>query len=349
MQALVDRRKQEVAEMVCSIRDDKMRLLREQLEIIDQEKCKVRTDCAGLQQQVEVRNITTKIGDLNEKLDMSTTLIEPRENAFMMFDVERRGGGAPEIEAVGDIGVEPGSTRRDRVGQGSGVREGYEQGDASRVEFVQAADVTDRSGGAQGRGNVYHNVEHHPLMLGDIAVPSTSQGTGGVVGMCLIARVLARFGCVRISKTFPALCSATIEHAPTVHLKSTVIVRTVDYHGNPRTSGGDPVCAEVKNDRRGDKILVTVGDNDDGTYIITFKTSTAGRHVLNITIFERCIRDAPFTLDICPHINPTAVIGRGTGSGELQFRQPVGIAVDKLTGNILVLDTGNSRIQVINK
>ena len=43
----------------------------------------VQSDCDGLQHQIEVRNITKKISDLNEKLDVSTTLSEPRENAFM--------------------------------------------------------------------------------------------------------------------------------------------------------------------------------------------------------------------------------------------------------------------------
>ena len=38
------------------------------------------------QYQIEVRNITKKISDLNEKLDMSTTLSEPRENAFIRFE-----------------------------------------------------------------------------------------------------------------------------------------------------------------------------------------------------------------------------------------------------------------------
>ena len=33
-----------------------------------------------------MRNITWKISELNEKLDMSATLVEPRENAFMAFE-----------------------------------------------------------------------------------------------------------------------------------------------------------------------------------------------------------------------------------------------------------------------
>ena len=43
-------------------------------------------ECEGLQYQVEVRNITQRIGSLSEKLDAAGTLGEPRENAFLTCD-----------------------------------------------------------------------------------------------------------------------------------------------------------------------------------------------------------------------------------------------------------------------
>jgi tripartite motif-containing protein 2/3 len=46
----------------------------------------VERECEGLQYQVEVRNITQRIGSLSEKLDAAGTLGEPRENAFLTCD-----------------------------------------------------------------------------------------------------------------------------------------------------------------------------------------------------------------------------------------------------------------------
>jgi len=105
-----------------------------------------------------VRNITSKISDLNVKLDMSATLVEPRENAFMAFEWRHNAAGAD------------------------------------------------------------------------------------------ISAALTHFGKVTISKTFPALCvaaGAALRQSIAAHLRSTVTVTTVDYHGNPRTGGGDPLTAEL--------------------------------------------------------------------------------------------------------
>lgn len=151
---ILDQRRHELVNAVQKVRDDKRRVLKEQLDIIENEKTRVQNECQGLQQQIEVRNITKKIGDLNEKLDMSSTLLEPRENAFMKFEYQHN---------------------------------------AAMLDLKQSMEV---------------------------------------------------FGRVRISKTFPALCMAKLEK-PTIHLKMTITATTVDYHGNPRVSGGDPLQAVV--------------------------------------------------------------------------------------------------------
>lgn len=46
----------------------------------------VRLSCfLGLESEMEVRHITKKIADLNERLDATSTLAEPRENAFIKY------------------------------------------------------------------------------------------------------------------------------------------------------------------------------------------------------------------------------------------------------------------------
>jgi len=252
---IVEQRKLEVIQMVRMVRDEKKRILKEQLDIIESEKHKVHADCQGLQHQVEVRNITAKIGDLNEKLDVSATLIEPRENAFMRFE--------------------------------------------SR---------------------------HNTAMLD-------------------ISNALSRFGTITISKTFPALCTVSMMPCATTHLKTVVTISTVDYHGNARTTGGDPVVANMSNNT-GDILPADLIDNNNGTYTLMFTPKTTGPHRLSVYIFDRPIKDSPFSIEVDDHINPIIKMG-STGTGQLNFKQPVNIVL-RPNGRIYILDTGNSRIKVVD-
>ena len=252
---LLDQRHGDIIHLVRRIRDDKKKVLKEQLDIIEAEKLKVQTDCEGLQQQIEVRNITKKISDLNEKLDVSTTLSEPRENAFMCFEYQHN---------------------------------------SALVELLNA---------------------------------------------------LNAFGQVRISKTFPSLCSARINKAVT-HLKTTAVVMTVDYHGNPRTTGDDPLEVVMYTDT-GEELLSEAEDNENGTYTVTFTPVTPGNHRLSVTIFDRPIRDSPFLIDVTDHNNPVMRVG-GHGSGSREFIQPVNVVTNTRIEGIYILDTGNSRITVLD-
>lgn len=220
--------------------------------------------CVHPQAQVDVRNITSKISDLNEKLDVSATLVEPRENAFMAFE------------------------------------------------------------------------HRHNTAANDFAL------------------ALSQFGKVTISKTFPALCvaaGAALRHA-VAHLRSTVSVTTVDYHGNPRTSGGDPLTAELKSSTKGDAAApVDVQDNDDGTYTLSFTPISVGEHQLMIKIFDRPIKDSPFTVDVTNHIEFVEKFG-GSGQGAVassSMKQPVSVAVSVNAGEVYVLDAGNSRVVVLDR
>ena len=250
----IERRRSDVLHMVRKIRDEKKKVLREQLDIIDSEKSRVEDDCTEMQHQVEVRNITKKISDLNEKLDISTTLSEPRENSFIQFECK-------------------------------------------------------------------HNA-----------------------AMTDLVACLSRFGRIRISTTYPSLCTASLERA-TVHLSTTVTVTTVDYHGNPRTSGSDPLTA-VLLDERGNEVPIEVKDNSNGKYIISYTAHSSGRHQLSVKIFERSIKDSPFPIEVSEHNNPVQRVGK-RGTGAMEFVQPVAIAADPETNRLFVLDTGNSRIKVL--
>ncbi|CAG5089290.1 Similar to TRIM2: Tripartite motif-containing protein 2 (Bos taurus) [Cotesia congregata] len=81
--AKVERRRDELQTAVAAAARDKKRVLEEQLALIEAEKNKVQQECEGLQYQVEVRNITQRIGSLTDQLDAAVALSEPRENAFI--------------------------------------------------------------------------------------------------------------------------------------------------------------------------------------------------------------------------------------------------------------------------
>jgi tripartite motif-containing protein 2/3 len=65
---------------------------------------KVERECEGLQYQVEVRNITQRIGSLSEKLDAAGTLGEPRENAFLTCDFTHNDSYATLETALSKLG-----------------------------------------------------------------------------------------------------------------------------------------------------------------------------------------------------------------------------------------------------
>lgn len=79
----IEKKRNELQAAVQSAAKDKKRVLEEQHALIETEKNKVERECEGLQYQVEVRNITQRIGSLSDQLDAAVALSEPRENAFI--------------------------------------------------------------------------------------------------------------------------------------------------------------------------------------------------------------------------------------------------------------------------
>jgi len=83
--AAVERRREQVLGEVKRKKDEKKKVLEEQLKIIQSEKSQVDKDVQAMKHQVEVRNITKKISHLNTKLDSVNQLSEPRENSYIQF------------------------------------------------------------------------------------------------------------------------------------------------------------------------------------------------------------------------------------------------------------------------
>uniref|UniRef100_A0A2C9K4L2 RING-type domain-containing protein n=1 Tax=Biomphalaria glabrata TaxID=6526 RepID=A0A2C9K4L2_BIOGL len=253
--AVVEKRRHDCLQWVRKTREEKKTILKEQLDLIQAEKEKVQLECDGLQYQVEVRNITKKISDLNEKLDTTSTLSEPRENSFMQYE--------------------------------------YKHNDALRE----------------------------------------------------VAKAISNFGTLRVSTTFPALTTAESKKA-TAHLRTSVKIFTVDYHGVPRSSGGDPICVDMRTEK-GESVDCKVKDNDDGSYEVLYLPTRPGKLKMSVTIFNRPIKDNPLVIDVSEHIEPIWRFG-SRGAGEDNLNQPTRIAAGPEDA-VYVLDTGNSRIKILGK
>merc|ERR1719499_2966661 len=252
----VEKRRIEVLAEVKAKKDEKRKVLEEQLQIIQKEKIEVDKEVEELQQQVEVRNITKKISDLNCKLDTITQLSEPRENSY--------------------------------------------------IEFCRI------------RGVSYQEA---------------------------VKRMLTDVGKVKTSRTFPSLCRANMETA-IANLRTITRVQTIDYHGKIQDFGGDPVTAEVTDDK-GEIVETNIEDKDDGSYEVTFTPRSVGTYCLKVQIFNRPIKDCPLFFEVTEHNSPVLSFG-SRGLQEKGFVQPCSLTVDA-QDNLYVVDTGNSRIKVLSK
>lgn len=86
----VEKRRQVVLSEVKAKKDEKKKVLQDQIKIINKEKVEVEKEVEALQQEVEVGNITKKISDLNTRMDNISKLSEPRENCFIKFSRSQR-------------------------------------------------------------------------------------------------------------------------------------------------------------------------------------------------------------------------------------------------------------------
>ncbi|XP_053609151.1 tripartite motif-containing protein 3-like isoform X2 [Plodia interpunctella] len=255
LRSALDKRHSELKSAAAAAATHKRKLLEEQLKLIDAEKSKVEAECSGLQQQVEVREVSSRAAALGARLGDAAALAEPRENAFLAVD--------------------------------------FAHNDAQQ-RFAES---------------------------------------------------LADLGRVRTSTTFPGLCTLQLESSCVCGLEVVVVLRTVDYHGEPRSTGGDPVTAAATLD--GAPLPVAVTDQDTGLYRITLRPWAAGALCVRVLVFARGVRDSPLRATVLASAAPLAVWG-SRGTGKHQLSQPVALARCPKRREIYVLDAGNSRVKVLD-
>ncbi|XP_066904129.1 E3 ubiquitin-protein ligase TRIM71-like, partial [Halyomorpha halys] len=152
---------------------------------------------------------------------------------------------------------------------------------------------------------------------------------------------------VRTTTTFPSFSTLSSLGEHVVNLECTVVLTTIDYDGNVRLTGGDPVVGEILSPS-GETLEILVDDRGDGTYHLKFRPPVPGRYEMKVNVVDRPVKQCPYILEVSEHNNPIATYG-SRGSGKDQLLQPVAITYDPSTEQVYVVDTGNSRIKVLSK
>ncbi|VDM31208.1 unnamed protein product [Hydatigera taeniaeformis] len=320
IRALVERRQAEVTQTIRNISEEKRRALEDQLALIESERNLVREQCDRLNSLIDVRSISKGISYLNDKLDTIASLTEPRENAFLRYHDNPPSPPppltlpAPSQHLVGTEGLMP------------------------------------------------------------TTAPRTTPQPGSA-GFVDIARCLAAFGRIAVSTTYPPLCTAKLPEELHLHLLAKVMVRAYDYHGEPQTAGTDPISVRFE-DAQGREAPACLVDHGDGTYEVSLCALSPGAHTLVVQILSRPIRGSPFNLHVRGRQTPRwSIVDGPDGRGLVQPFAVTVVPSSRLQApsnttthstntattttttttaptspedsvNVLLLDTGNSRLLV---
>lgn len=225
---------------------------------------------------------------------------------------------------------------------------------------------------------------------------------------------MKEFGKFKVSNTYPPLCSARIvdhnnvaslgtssTHPVTSTLgtfasqwKSTstsaslptysanlaleLIIQTVDYYGQKRNEGGDPVVVKITDPQANHQVISCANnrltDHNNGAYSCKLVPKLIGKYKIEVSIFTRFINHMPIEINIKNSIdalwtfggssnstssssssltrtNLNTMLNKGLtnnkGSSDRDFNMP--ISVRYINQLIYVLDSGNNRIKVLSK
>eukprot|EP01104_Vermistella_antarctica_P021500 TRINITY_DN975_c0_g1_i1.p1 TRINITY_DN975_c0_g1~~TRINITY_DN975_c0_g1_i1.p1 ORF type:complete len:831 (+),score=248.61 TRINITY_DN975_c0_g1_i1:196-2493(+) len=89
-------------------------------------------------------------------------------------------------------------------------------------------------------------------------------------------------------------------------------IYAVDHNGNKRNSGGDPFKINIDGPQT---IEPEVSDNDDGTYTVTYTPDKRqpGDYKVSVTLFDKDIKDAPFSVLVKPASDAGKSYAEGPG------------------------------------
>uniref|UniRef100_A0A2R9A0B0 E3 ubiquitin-protein ligase TRIM71 n=1 Tax=Pan paniscus TaxID=9597 RepID=A0A2R9A0B0_PANPA len=122
-----------------------------------------------------------------------------------------------------------------------------------------------------------------------------------------------------------------------------------DHDGEPRLSGGDLMSAVVLGPD-GNLFGAEVSDQQNGTYVVSYRPQLEGEHLVSVTLCNQHIENSPFKVVVK---SGRSYVGIGLpglsfgseGDSDGKLCRPWGVSVDK-EGYIIVADRSNNRIQV---
>lgn len=172
---------------------------------------------------------------------------------------------------------------------------------------------------------------------------------------------LKKFGRFKISNTYPPLCNYRIHSTNTVYSANLAIefqIETVDYYGQKRKDGGDPVSITITDPFSRQVNVENIQDLNNGSYYFKFIPNIVGKYRLDINIFSRSVNKSPLYLNIVDYVESLWSFGgvgtssqvfsfNNKGSSDRDFNMP--ISVRCLDNKIYILDSGNNRIKILSE
>ena len=165
-------------------------------------------------------------------------------------------------------------------------------------------------------------------------------------------------GKVICSAAQPNQCEADGEglRRAVVGQESCFMVNVKEKDGTPLTTGGDDVQAQITTTRE-EPLEVRVGDNDNGTYTVTYSPNANGVLNIAVRVYGEPIQNPDCKVHaICQRDyekieKPLLAISRVILSGkESSLKLPCGVAVDNDNhGRILVADCHNHSIKIFSR
>jgi tripartite motif-containing protein 2/3 len=194
--------------------------------------------------------------------------------------------------------------------------------------------------------------------------------------------LLRSFGKFKVSSTYPPLSYVRILQeldsqylaqssllntclSYPANLKLYIVIQCVDYFGKRRSEGGDPFCTQITDPagiRQTYTTPQTIRDNSNGTYLLEFVPKNEGKYKIEVEVFSRPINQMPLFINVVKYVDSLWTFGQKVNadskshnnfmtstikkSNDFEFNMPVSVRV--FENLIFVLDSGNSRIKVLN-
>ncbi|XP_065647014.1 E3 ubiquitin-protein ligase TRIM71 [Hydra vulgaris] len=166
-----------------------------------------------------------------------------------------------------------------------------------------------------------------------------------------------KFGKLSTSNTFPLFCVAKGDglHQATMGHTTEFKVITKDRFGNFIPRGGDALSVKVT-DSKGTTTNAEVLDYNNGTYSVTYKVKSKGKHLVAVYIRDKAIQNSPFEVNVSSGIDIEKIgpmltkFGSGGVTSSLakdDSYEPWGLVCNK-DGDIIVTDHSNHKVQVFD-